>query len=94
MEANTPEPTPIYWGTDTDTPEPKKLYTLPTEFGGFTYPKEWDGESNLIIGFDPNTGMAQVVAPADAKTYKESEPSYHDRFNAEDLDRKCNEVNR
>lgn len=101
MSKITIEPSSNYWGIeeeakplfDKEALTRTDLYTLPTEFGGFTYPKEWDGEGMLTIGFDPKTGMASGIPPMDAKEYP-SEP-LHPRFNitAEDIDRKCSEAN-
>lgn len=60
-----------------NTPEPTPIY--------------WDGESNIVTRWHDD-GLPDMLYPADAKTYPPAPPSHHDRFRAEDLDRKCSEA--
>ena len=47
----------------------KPLFTYPTELDGFSYTKEWNGESSLIVGLHPESGLPVILPPVDAKKY-------------------------
>lgn len=59
-----------------NTPEPSPLY--------------WDGESMIVTRWNDD-GLPTMLMPSDTKI-RPTEPSYHDNFKAEDLDRKCSNV--